>query len=108
MDSRKEKINLDELHENDSDTENNSDSTISNEKVFSVYLDRIEELEDGTADAVLLLDDGEDEYSAQFVIPASCLPDDVSDGDYLTIKISYDEAKTKAAFETARQILNDL
>ena len=108
MDSRKEKINLDELHENDSDTENNSDSTISNEKVFSVYLDRIEELEDGTADAVLLLDDGEDEYSAQIVIPASCLPDDVSDGDYLTIKISYDEAKTKAAFETARQILNDL
>ena len=108
MDSRKEKINLDELHENDSDTENNSDSTIFSEKVFSVYLDRIEELEDGTADAVLLLDDGEDEYSAQIVIPASCLPDDVSDGDYLTIKISYDEAKTKAAFETARQILNDL
>lgn len=105
MDSRKEKINLDELHENDSDAENISDETNSNEKVLSVYLDRIEELEDGTADAVLLLDDGEDEYSAQIVIPASCLPDDVSDGDYLTIKISYDEAKTKAAFETARQLL---
>ncbi|MBQ7199719.1 MAG: DUF3006 family protein [Selenomonadaceae bacterium] len=113
MDRQQEKINLDELRENNLDAENISDESNSNksnsdEKVFSVYLDRIEELEDGTADAVLLLDDDEDDYSAQIVIPASCLPDDVSDGDYLTIKISYDEAKTKAAFETARQLLNDL
>ncbi len=77
------------------------------EKIISVYLDRIEDLEDGTADAVLLLDDGEDEYSAQIVIPANLLPDDVSEGDYLTIKISYDEEKTKAALETARQLLNN-
>lgn len=104
MDSGKERqeINLDELKESNSDVEN-----ISDEKVFSVYLDRIEELEDGTADAVLLLDDGGEEYSAQIVIPANCLPDDVSEGDYLTIKISYDEEKTKAAFETARRLLND-
>ena len=101
MDSRKEesKINL--------NVEKISEENNSNEKIFSVYLDRIEELEDGTADAVLLLDDGEDEYSAQIVIPAICLPENVSDGDYLTIKISYDELKTKAAFETARQLLDD-
>ena len=76
------------------------------EKIISVYLDRIEELEDGTSEAVLLTDDGGDEYSAQVIIPADFLPDDVSDGDYLTIKISYDEVKTKAAFESARQMLD--
>ena len=76
------------------------------EKVVSVYLDRLEELEDGTEEAVLLIDDGE-EYSAEIVIPAKFLPENVSDGDYLTIKISYDEVKTKAAFESARQLLND-
>ena len=74
------------------------------EKIVSVYLDRLEELEDGTAEAILLIDDG-DEYSAEIVIPAKFLPDNVSDGDYLTIKISYDEAKTKAAFESARQLI---
>ena len=75
------------------------------EKIISVYLDRLEELEDGTAEAILLIDDGE-EYSAEIVIPAKFLPDNVSDGDYLTIKISYDEVKTKAAFESARQLLD--
>ena len=74
------------------------------EKIVSVYLDRLEELEDGTAEAILLIDDG-DEYSSEIVIPAKFLPDNVSDGDYLTIKISYDEAKTKAAFESARQLI---
>ena len=75
------------------------------EKIISVYLDRLEELEDGTAEAILLIDEGE-EYSAEIVIPAKFLPDNVSDGDYLTIKISYDEVKTKAAFESARQLLD--
>lgn len=78
----------------------------SDEKVISVYLDRIEELEDGKSEAVLLVDDGGEEYSAQVIIPAEFLPDEVSDGDYLKIKISYDEYKTKAALETARQLLN--
>ncbi|MBQ7628689.1 MAG: DUF3006 family protein [Selenomonadaceae bacterium] len=77
----------------------------SDEKIISVYLDRIEELEDGTSEAVLLVDDGGDEYSAQVILPAEFLPANVSDGDYLTIKISYDEEKTQAAFETARQLL---
>ncbi|MBQ6975380.1 MAG: DUF3006 family protein [Selenomonadaceae bacterium] len=77
----------------------------SDEKIISVYLDRIEELENGTSEAVLLVDDGGDEYSAQVILPAEFLPANVSDGDYLTIKISYDEEKTQAAFETARQLL---
>jgi len=77
----------------------------SDEKIISVYLDRIEELEDGTSEAVLLVDDGGDEYSTQVILPAEFLPANVSDGDYLTIKISYDEEKTQAAFETARQLL---
>ena len=56
-------------------------------KEISVYLDRIEELEDDTAEAVLLIDDGEEDYSGEFVIPSNFLPEDVSEGDYLTIKI---------------------
>ena len=34
----------------------------------SVYLDRFEELEDGTAEAVLLLDEGGEEYSGELVL----------------------------------------
>ena len=77
------------------------------EKFMSVYLDRIEETQDGDEEAVLLIDDDEYEYSGEIVIPAKYLPDDVSDGDYLKIKISYDELKTKAAFEQARQLLRE-
>ena len=76
-------------------------------KEMSVYLDRIEETQDGDEEAVLLIDDDEDEYSGEIVIPAKYLPDDVSDGDYLKIEISYDELKTKAAFEQARQLLRE-
>lgn len=91
-----------EIQEVNHDVENNSD-----EKIFSVYLDRLEELEDGTEEAILLIDDGGEEYSAEIVIPAKFLPNDVSDGDYLTIKISYDEDKTKAAFDAARKLLDN-
>lgn len=74
-------------------------------KEISVYLDRIEELEDGTSDAVLLVDDGGEEYSEQIILPANFLPEDVGEGDYLTIKISRDTEKTNAALEAARDIL---
>ena len=74
-----------------------------NEKISCVYLDRIEELEDGTAEAVLLTNEDD---PAQIILPANFLPDDVSDGDYLTLKISYDEKKTQAALESARKLLN--
>lgn len=81
------------------------------EKIFkeiSVYLDRIEELEDNTAEAVLLIDEGEEEYSGELILPANLLPEDVNEGDYLTIKICRDEDKTNAALDEARQLLNEL
>lgn len=68
------------------------------------FHDRIEELEDGTAEAVLLTDEDD---PAQIILPANFLPDDVSDGDYLTLKISYDAEKTQAALESARKLLNE-
>ena len=77
------------------------------EKFMSVYLDRIEETQDGNEEAVLLIDDDGEEYSGEIVIPAKFLPDNVSDGDYLKIKISYDEFKTQAALEKARQLLRE-
>lgn len=55
---------------------------------ISVYLDRIEELEDGGAEAVLLIDEGGEDYSSEFGLPTNFLPADASDGDYLTFKIS--------------------
>lgn len=60
-------------------------------KEISVYLDRIEELEDGTAEAVLLIDDGEEDYSGEFHLPENFLPEDFSEGDYLTVSICRDE-----------------
>ena len=61
------------------------------EKIFkeiSVYLDRIEDLEDGTVEAVLLVEDGEEDYSGEIHLSANFLPEDAGEGDYLTIKIS--------------------
>ena len=60
-------------------------------KEISVYLDRIEELENGAALAVLLIDEGEEEYSGEFTLSTHFLPEDAGEGDYLTIKISRDE-----------------
>ncbi len=60
-------------------------------KEISVYLDRIEELENGSALAVLLIDEGEEEYSGEFNLPTEFLPEDSGEGDYLTIKISHSE-----------------
>jgi len=51
------------------------------------YLDRIEELEDGTASAVFLVEVEEDEFK-QFVLPSEFLPEDTSEGDYLTIRLA--------------------
>ena len=53
----------------------------------TAYLDRIEELEDGTATAVFLVEVDEDEYR-QFTLPADFLPEDAGEGEYLTITIS--------------------
>lgn len=109
---KEEKINFDANSNADVDANSNVDDSVNaesgaDEKIVSVYLDRIEELEDGTAEAVLFIDEGGEEYSAQINMPSTCLPENVSDGDYLTLKISYDAAKTQAALESARQLLND-
>lgn len=56
------------------------------------YLDRIEELEDGSATAVFLVEDDEDEFR-QFVLPADFLPEDVGEGEYVSITIAkHDDA----------------
>ena len=71
----------------------------------SVYLDRFEELEDGSAEAILLLDDGGEDYSGEIVLPANLIPEDAGEGDYLTLTICRDENKTNAALEEARRLL---
>ena len=74
------------------------------QKEVTAYLDRIEPLEDGTATAVFLVEDDEDEYR-QFTLPADFLPADVGEGEYLTISISRDTDKTQAALDEARSQL---
>ena len=71
---------------------------------ISVYLDRIEELEDGSATAVFLVEDDEDEFR-EFVLPADFLPEDAGEGEYLTIKISREQEKTQAALDEAKKLL---
>ena len=77
------------------------------EMTASVYLDRFEELEDGTAEAVLLLDEGGEEYSGEIILPANLIPHDADEGDYLTLKIFRDDEKTNAALEEARRLLQE-
>jgi len=79
---------------------------MNDEKEISVFLDRIEELEDDSALAVLLieLDADEDEYH-EFTLPADLLPEGTSEGEYLTLKISRDKLKTAEALEEARELL---
>ena len=76
-------------------------------KEVTAYLDRIEKLEDGSATAVFLLEDEEDEFR-EFVLPADFLPDDADEGEYLTITISRDETKTQAALDEARELLKNV
>ena len=76
-------------------------------KEITAFLDRIEELEDGSAEAVFLLEKEEDEFQ-EFVLPANLLPDAAGEGDYLTIKISRDQEKTQAALDEARELRKNL
>ena len=59
-------------------------------KEITAYLDRIEELEDGSAKAVFLVEEDEDEFR-QFVLPADFLPEDADEGEYFTIRIFRNE-----------------
>lgn len=71
-------------------------------KIF-VNLKQIEQYDDGAADAVLLIEDGEEIY-----LPANFLPEDTEADDTLTIEIFRDEDKTNAALDEARQLLKEL
>ena len=64
--------------------------------MISGYIDRIEENL-----AVILTED--EEY--QINDPAALLPDNVGEGDYITIDIFYDEEKTKAAMAEAMELM---
>ena len=77
------------------------------EKEITAYLDRIESLEDGSATAVFMVEDDDDEFS-QFVLPAKFLPEEAGEGEYLTIKISRASDKTSAALDEARTLLKNL
>ncbi len=77
---------------------------MNDEKETVVFLDRIEELEDDTAEAVFLIEDDEDEFR-EFVLPADLLPEGADEGEYLTIKISRDKEKTAQALAEARELL---
>ena len=74
------------------------------QKEITAYLDRIEELEDGSATAVFYVEDDEDEFR-QFVLPADFLPEDADEGEYLTFTIARAEEKTQAALDEARSQL---
>ena len=54
--------------------------------------------------AILLI--GEDDQQAIF--PAANLPQGLSEGDYIRMKISYDAKTTKAAAEESARLLNEL
>ena len=74
------------------------------QKEITAYLDRIEELEDGSATAVFYVEDEEDDFR-QFVLPADFLPEDAAEGEYLTLTISRAQEKTQAALDAARSQL---
>ena len=64
--------------------------------MISGYIDRIEE------DLAVILTEDE-EYQINY--PAALLPDNVGEGDYITIDIFYDEEKTKAAMAEAMALM---
>ena len=71
---------------------------------ITAYLDRVEELEDGTATAVFYVEDDEDDFR-QFTLPADFLPEDAGEGEYFTLTIARAADKTQAALNDARNQL---
>lgn len=62
----------------------------------------VDRFEDG--DAVLLVEQDE----RQVIFPAAYLPEGLSEGDYIRMKISYDLKATKAAAEESARLLDEL
>lgn len=65
---------------------------------FQVVVDRFEGQK-----AVLLLEDDQ-----QIIWPGDCLPENVSEGDVLTIQVEKDEQATQAARDKADELLKTL
>ena len=81
-----------------------AESETQGQKEVSAYLDRIEELEDGSSTAVFMFEDEEEDF-IEFTLPTDLLPEGTEEGEYLTIKISRDVAKTAEALDEARAFL---
>ena len=62
------------------------------------YIDRIEE-----DVAVILLNDGD--YQLNF--PAALLPEDMGEGDYISLSLSQDEEKKQAVLAEALSLMDD-
>lgn len=62
------------------------------------YIDRIEE-----GVAVILLNDGD--YQLNF--PAELLPEDMGEGDYISLSLSQDEEKKQAVLAEALSLMDD-
>ncbi|MEE1308012.1 MAG: DUF3006 domain-containing protein [Anaerovibrio sp.] len=62
------------------------------------YIDRIEE-----DVAVILLNDGD--YQLNF--PAELLPEDMGEGDYISLSLSQDEEKKQAVLTEALSLMDD-
>ena len=62
------------------------------------YIDRIEE-----DVAVILLNDGD--YQLNF--PAELLPEDMGEGDYISLSLSQDEDKKQAVLAEALSLMDD-
>ena len=73
---------------------------------LSLYFDRIEEAEDGETDAILYYENEEGDF-LNVIMPGKLLPENSIEGDYLTLTISRDEAKTAAALSESRRLLKD-
>lgn len=73
---------------------------------LSLYFDRIEEAEDGETDAILYYENEEGDF-LNVIMPGKLLPANSIEGDYLTLTISRDEAKTAAALSESRRLLKD-
>ena len=67
--------------------------------MITAVIDRFEEDQ-----AVLLLGDEEE----QVIFPRAFLPEEVEEGDYLSLDISYDAEATEAARDEAAALLREL
>ena len=77
------------------DLKSESQEVNDTEKVTSAYIDRIEEVEDGESKAVIYIDDVVEDIK-KIVLPISMLPDEIYEGDYISIKISYDKENSES------------